>query len=810
MAKIISSLPGSSAGILSRTSQLINDGSDNTSTYVETDELGTTAFSNNYNDLDNLPIIGNGITNLDYTPSPTNGIVTSDTGTDATIPLADNTNAGLISAAEKVKLNNTSGINSGDQTSIVGITGTKSQFNTAVTDGDILFVGDVTQYTDELAQDTVGGILIDTTTIDLTYNDSLNTISADIKPNSITATQLADNINISEFVNTTLVPYTGATTDVDLGEHQLKAGQVEFDLTPTGTFGVGKLRWNDTDGTLEFMMKRGNVIQQVGHELPIPVKHADGLGLINGRAVYVTGSDGEVQTVRYAGAGSEVSSTTTLGIMTENAIGSDEAFCTTFGKVRDLNTSHLIEGAAIWISPANDGTLTSTKPSSPNQVIYMGICLKSHATQGAIFVKVDRGYKAGEVLAVGLQTKYYLDSTLSLADNYTLSNTPSIYPETAKVISATTSTSPVFFERFVSAPLGKATIPAGTWTFSIYGATSNNAGNNVIDFRINKRVLVNGIVGTWTGVGATRTFTASSGTPFAGLTTTGNRLTAPLIETPNQTGWVTVVNSPTTVTVSITDIGYVNESNVSLNAIYYWLFAGQTNDITGATATLYTVTTVQPEFTGFNDTDRLVIAFFATTDQTSSRTISLFYGGTQHFTHFESPLSVLHNDLGGLNVGDYQHITVAEKASFVAKQDTLVSGTNIKTLDGDSLLGSGNLLPKTELAYALADETANLTVSTRLKFRMPFAMTLSEVRISLNDAPTLSSVVVDVKENGVSIFSTLLSIDANEKTSVTAATPAVISDINLADDAEITVSTTQIGSGNTGKGLKILFKGRKV
>lgn len=36
------------------------------------------------------------------------------------------------------------GTNSGDQTSIVGITGTKAQFNTAVTDGDILYVGDVT------------------------------------------------------------------------------------------------------------------------------------------------------------------------------------------------------------------------------------------------------------------------------------------------------------------------------------------------------------------------------------------------------------------------------------------------------------------------------------------------------------------------------------------------------------------------------------------------------------------------------------------------------------------------------------------
>ncbi len=60
-----------------------------------------------------------------------------------------------------------SGTNTGDQTSIVGITGTKAQFDTAVTDGNILYVGDITQYTDELAQDAVGGMVNST----LTYVD---------------------------------------------------------------------------------------------------------------------------------------------------------------------------------------------------------------------------------------------------------------------------------------------------------------------------------------------------------------------------------------------------------------------------------------------------------------------------------------------------------------------------------------------------------------------------------------------------------------------------------------------------------------
>lgn len=47
---------------------------------------------------------GTGATNLGYTASPTGGIVTSDTGTDASVPLADGTNAGLMAPAQHTKL----------------------------------------------------------------------------------------------------------------------------------------------------------------------------------------------------------------------------------------------------------------------------------------------------------------------------------------------------------------------------------------------------------------------------------------------------------------------------------------------------------------------------------------------------------------------------------------------------------------------------------------------------------------------------------------------------------------------------------
>jgi hypothetical protein len=78
---------------------------------------------------------------------------------------------------------------------------TKAEFNAQLTDGNFLFEGDITQYTNEQAQDAIGTILVDTSTVDLNYNDGLNQISASVKPNSVTSAELANNINISEFNN---------------------------------------------------------------------------------------------------------------------------------------------------------------------------------------------------------------------------------------------------------------------------------------------------------------------------------------------------------------------------------------------------------------------------------------------------------------------------------------------------------------------------------------------------------------------------------------------------------------------------------
>ena len=115
-----------------------------------------------------------------------------------------------------------------------------------------------------------------------------------------------------------------------------------------------------------------------------------------------------------------------------------------------------------------------------------------------------------------------------------------------------------------------------------------------------------------------------------------------------------------------------------------------------------------------------------------------------------------------------------------------------------------------EMEVACSDESTPLvTATTVLTFRMPRAVTLTAVRASLKTAASSGTFTVDINEGGSTILSTKITIDATEKTSTTAATPPVISDSTLADDAEMTVDIDQVGDG-TAKGLKVYLIGTRT
>ena len=201
------------------------------------------------------------------------------------------------------------------------------------------------------------------------------------------------------------VPYSGATGSLNLGEHQLSTGQVTFDQSPTGATGVGVMRWNNTDGTLDLGLKGGAVTLQVGQEEVARV--VNGTGLLLQEALYqvvkVIGAQGQRLQIDLAQADSDLNSATALGIVTEDIANNQEGFITTGGQVKNINTTGALQGETwndgdvLYLSPTVAGQITNVKPITPAHLIVVGYVEYAHQNNGKIFVKVDNGYELEEL-----------------------------------------------------------------------------------------------------------------------------------------------------------------------------------------------------------------------------------------------------------------------------------------------------------------------------------------------------------------------------------------------------------------------------
>jgi hypothetical protein len=161
---------------------------------------------------------------------------------------------------------------------------------------------------------------------------------------------------------------------------------------------------------------------------------------------------------------------------------------------------------------------------------------------------------------------------------------------------------------------------------------------------------------------------------------------------------------------------------------------------------------------------------------------------------------------GGTNISSYTagDILYASAATTLTK---LAKGTAFQRLRMNSGATAPEWATPTEfITIPISDETTAITTGdAKVTFRMPYAFTLTGVRASLSTASSSGLPTFDINEAGSTILSTKITIDANEKTSTTAATPAVISDSAIADDAEITIDIDVAGTG--AKGAKITLIG---
>lgn len=167
-------------------------------------------------------------------------------------------------------------------------------------------------------------------------------------------------------------------------------------ITTGDSDAVARLRWNDTDGSLNLGLKGGNVVARAAQDTFLRVTNRTGVTIPKRSVVYVTGAQGNRPTIALADADLEPTSTAVVGITAEAIADNAEGFVITFGMLRDVDTSAFTEGSVLWLSQTT-GSITSTRPTQPAHGVMVGYCIRSHATVGMIFVKIQNGYELDEL-----------------------------------------------------------------------------------------------------------------------------------------------------------------------------------------------------------------------------------------------------------------------------------------------------------------------------------------------------------------------------------------------------------------------------
>jgi len=132
------------------------------------------------------------------------------------------------------------------------------------------------------------------------------------------------------------------------------------------------------------------------------------------------------------------------------------------------------------------------------------------------------------------------------------------------------------------------------------------------------------------------------------------------------------------------------------------------------------------------------------------------------------------------------------EASDAGFQEELVSGTNIKTVNGNSLLGSGDLVvgggSSAYVSVTFDNGASAIEANSRCDVRIPYNMTITKVTVLAN---TTGSIVIDIWKD------TYVNYPPTVADTITASAKPTISSANKYEDSTLTGWDTSVSSGNT-------------
>ena len=90
---------------------------------------------------------------------------------------------------------------------------------------------------------------------------------------------------------------------------------------------------------------------------------------------------------------------------------------------------------------------------------------------------------------------------------------------------------------------------------------------------------------------------------------------------------------------------------------------------------------------------------------------------------------------------------------------------------------------------------------------MPYSMVVRRVYASLVTAGTVSSITIDIEDEGVSILNSVLTLTAGSSNAESSTFAAAASSYTLTKGDLLTIDADSIDIGGTGAGLKVILIG---
>ena len=166
-----------------------------------------------------------------------------------------------------------------------------------------------------------------------------------------------------------------------------------LDMTPLGNgsqpaYQEGVVFYDSENHTLSLYNDEADVTHQLGQEQFLRVRNHTGATIPNGAAVLINGAHGNAApTVSGAIATSEASSQV-VGLATHSIETDSFGYVTTYGIVRDVDTSAFSAGDEVFLSATQIGSGVAIAPTIPNYKISLGHVINSASSNGSILVRV--------------------------------------------------------------------------------------------------------------------------------------------------------------------------------------------------------------------------------------------------------------------------------------------------------------------------------------------------------------------------------------------------------------------------------------